>query len=385
MRVLVFGTYDAELHPRVAVLIEGLRAHGHVVQECNIPLGFSTQRRVATLQRPWRLTGLGLRILRRWAGLVRRARGSGRPDVVLVGYLGHFDVLLARRLFPGIPLVLDHLVSGAETAEDRQLGGGLATRVLRWLDRRAVASADIVVVDTEEHRHLVPAARRADVVVVAVGAGETWFDAAAARSRRSDGRQPAAVSGPLRVVFFGVFTPLQGAPVIGAAIGLLVGEPIDVTMIGHGQELPATIAAAAGNDRVTWKHWVPAADLPAVVAAHDVCLGIFGAGVKALQVVPTKVFQGLAAGTAVVTSDTPPQRRLLGSAALLVPPGDPVALAAVLRGLASDPGRLQELRTTGTAAARRIAAAEAVTAALDRALSERVSPELPRLGKRIDG
>ena len=378
MRVLAFGTYDAELHPRVAVLIEGLRARGHVVDECNIPLGLSTQRRVATLQQPWRLTGFGLRILHRWLGLARRARRTDRPDVVLVGYLGHFDVLLARRLFRGVPLVLDHLVSGAETAVDRQLGGGLATRVLRWLDRRAVAAADIVVVDTEEHRDLVPVERRAEAVVVAVGAGEPWFAAATAAAR-----QPDEPVGPLSVVFFGVFTPLQGAPVIGAALGQLSGEPIEVTMIGHGQELSATVAAARGNDRVSWKHWVPAGELPALVAAHDVCLGIFGAGSKARHVVPTKVFQGLAAGTAVVTSDTPPQRRVLGSAAVLVPPGDPTALADVLRDLASDPVKVRTLRTAGAAAARDIAAAEAVTAPLDVALTERIPRLLPRLGKPL--
>ena len=77
---------------------------------------------------------------------------------------------------------------------------------------------------------------------------------------------------------------------------------------------------------------MPAANLPALVAGHDVCLGIFGTGDKALRVVPNKVFQGAAAGCAIVTSDTAPQRRALGDAAVLVPPGDPEALAAALRG-----------------------------------------------------
>ena len=52
--------------------------------------------------------------------------------------------------------------------------------------------------------------------------------------------------------------------------------------------------------------------------------------------VPNKVFQGAAAGCAVVTSDTAPQRRVLGDAAVLVPPGDPAALAEALRSLAAD-------------------------------------------------
>jgi SAM-dependent methyltransferase len=93
-------------------------------------------------------------------------------------------------------------------------------------------------------------------------------------------------------------------------------------MVGSGQELPATRSAAARNAHVTWIDWTAAADLPALVGSHEVCLGIFGTGAKALRVVPNKVYQGAAAGCAVVTSDTAPQRAALGDDALLVPPGD---------------------------------------------------------------
>jgi glycosyltransferase involved in cell wall biosynthesis len=96
---------------------------------------------------------------------------------------------------------------------------------------------------------------------------------------------------------------------------------------------------------------VPNTELPALVAEHDVCLGIFGSGEKARRVVPNKVFQGAAAGCAVVTSDTTPQRRVLGEGAILVPPGNADALAAALRELAADAGKLAGLR----AAARELA------------------------------
>ncbi len=60
--------------------------------------------------------------------------------------------------------------------------------------------------------------------------------------------------------------------------------------------------------------------------------------------VPNKVFQGAAAGCAIVTSDTAPQRRALAGAGVLVPPGDPDALAAALLRLAGDRGELARLR-----------------------------------------
>jgi glycosyltransferase involved in cell wall biosynthesis len=109
---------------------------------------------------------------------------------------------------------------------------------------------------------------------------------------------------------------------------------------------------------------VAPADLPALVAGHDVCLGIFGRGDKALRVVPNKVFQGAAAGCAVVTSDTAPQRRALGECAVLVPPGDPQALAAALRALADDRDRLQALRTGAWTLARERFVPEAVVVPL---------------------
>jgi glycosyltransferase involved in cell wall biosynthesis len=346
MRALLFGTYDASAHPRIAILGAGLRDSGMTVTECNAPLGLDTAARVAMLAQPWRAPALLARLARRWLTLSRETRRLPAPDVVLVGYLGHFDVHLARLLFRRVPLVLDHLVGASDTARDRRLDGGPRQAVLRLIDAAALRAADVVLVDTEEHRLALPARHQGRAVVVPVGASAAWYAAAPAAGELPGGQPPAseAVPGPLRVVFYGLYTPLQGTPVIGAALSLLAGTPVEVTMIGDGQDAPAAKAAAAANGAVRWVDWVPAADLPAVVASHDVCLGIFGTGDKARRVVPNKVFQGAAAGCAIVTSDTAPQRRVLGEAAVLVPPGDPEALAAALRRLAADRVELARLR-----------------------------------------
>jgi glycosyltransferase involved in cell wall biosynthesis len=353
MRTVIFGTYDTATHPRIATIAEGLAARGFDVAECNIPLGLSTADRVDMLAKPWKAAGLAVLLGSRWLGLARRARKLGRPDAVVVGYLGHFDVHLARLLYRRrkVPVVLDHLISAAGTAKDRRIaGGGLKTRLLTLIDSAALRAADIVVVDTEEHLETVPAKYRAKAVVLHVGAPAPWFAAgelAAAQLEAS--AEPAAA---LRVVFYGLYTPLQGTPVIGEALGRIAGAPVEVTMIGRGQDEAETKRLAAANESVRWLDWVPAAELPALVAGHDVCLGIFGTGDKALRVVPNKVFQGAAAGCAVVTSDTAPQRRVLGDTAVLVPPGDPAALADALRRLAEDRETLLKLRH----AARQLAA-----------------------------
>jgi len=373
MRVTVFGTYDAKAHPRVGIIADGLRAHGYEVQECNAPLGLDTAARVAILAQPWRVPVLLGTLAKRWLRLIRVARRQPRPDVVLVGYLGHFDVRLARLLFRRTPIVLDHLIGASDTARDRQLSGGFRQVLLRAIDSGALRSADLVVVDTDEHLSTLPTQYRDRGVVVPVGAPRPWFDAALAlpdSEQASDDEQTSATDHPLRVLFFGLYTPLQGTPVIGRALARLTGSPIEVTMIGKGQDAAEARQTAASNTAVRWLEWVGPDELPELVAAHDVCLGIFGTGPKALRVVPNKVFQGAAAGCAIVTSDTAPQRRALGDAALFVPPGDPDALAEALLWLAGDRAELRRARE----AARRLAlssfAAEQIVRPLIKRLDE---------------
>ncbi len=235
----------------------------------------------------------------------------------------------------GTPLVLDHLISASDTARDRGEHNPLKLAGLAALDRAALTMADIVLVDTPEHRQLLPARIGGRSVIVAVGADGAWFRAGAGRPMASRQRE-MDLQEPLKVVFFGLYTPLQGTVTIGTALAMLGEAPIEVTMIGDGQDRLAAAAAAQGGVAVRWLDWVPAHELPGIVAAHDVCLGIFGTTPKALRVVPNKVFQGAAAGCAVVTSDTHPQRQMLGDTGLFVAPGNAGALAAMLRRLAGD-------------------------------------------------
>ena len=326
-----FGTYDVGTHPRVGVLQEGLAANGFDVVEINEPLDFPTHARVELLTRPWKAPALAWRVARAWWTLWRRGRNV-TADIVVVGYLGHFDVHLARRRF-GAPIVLDYLVGLGDTSVDRGVAASSRiARVLSAIDRRAVAAADVVLVDTNEQAAMCPAD---DPIVVPVGAPSSWF------------RDPARHDDVLRVVFSGLYTPLQGTHAIGEAIGAL-GQRRDIsfTMIGDGQDRAECerLAGPRSSGQVEWIDWIEASELAAVVNEHHVCLGIFGTTPKAARVVPNKVFQGVAAGCAIVTADTPPQRRVLDDAAAFVAPGDGHGLAATLAELADDPARLAEHR-----------------------------------------
>jgi glycosyltransferase involved in cell wall biosynthesis len=337
--VVLFGTYDAVLHPRVATMREGLAASCEL-SELNQPLGLSTADKIDAASSARGALRLGVAIARAWWPLWRRARRARLdPDLVVVGYLGHFDVHLARLLWPRTPIALDHLVGLADTVRDRGLGGGLKLRLLDALDRAALHRADLVIVDTAEQLEQLPDPARDRAVVVPVGATHEWAEQVG----------PAAPP-PVQVCFVGLYTPLHGAPVIGEAIARLADDDrLSFTMIGDGQERAASEAAAGGSARVRWLDWVEGAELPALVASHHVTLGIFGTTPKARRVVPTKVYQGLAAGTLVITSDTAPQRRALGDAARFVPAGDAGALADELRAVADDllSGRTAPRRDAG--------------------------------------
>ncbi|MFT0846426.1 glycosyltransferase [Actinomycetaceae bacterium L2_0104] len=370
MRILGFGTYDVSTHPRVGVLLAGLAEHGHQVVELNRPLGIGTAGRVQALKSPAAALRFALRLLSCWASLIwgaRRFRGRNAPGAILVGYLGHFDVILARLLFPRRTIMLDHLIFAADTAADRRLDGGIKTRLLRALDRLALRSADVIILDTPEHETLVPEELRDRVVVVPVGAPGSWF---AARRERS---LTATAPHPPSVVFFGLFTPLQGTPTIARALRILDDEGVacEVTLIGSGQdeaECREILASLSGIVRVTWRDWVPGSELPSVVASHDICLGIFGVSPKAQRVVPNKAYQGMAAGCALITSDTPSQRAMLPGAHL-VPAGDERALAAELRLLLTDGRALDRARRAAATRADEAFGPDAVTAALEGVLA----------------
>jgi glycosyltransferase involved in cell wall biosynthesis len=336
VKVTFFGTYDTSNTQRVEGLIDGLRARGVSVHECNAPLKLNTAMRVKIASQPWRLPVLLLHLAGCWGRLIRLRRKVPPSQAVIIGHLGHFDIHLARLLFRRTPLVLDYMISGSDTVKDRKVSKGLKNRVFAWIDHAALKAADIVITDTEEHRLRLPKKYRHKGVAVMVGAPENF---GAVRPRKTN------TKGPLKVIFYGAFTPLQGAPTIGRALAL-VKTPMDVTMAGTGQDLAETkqAAAEAKAAQITWVEWIDAKDLPAAVAGHDICLGIFGKGEKAYRVVPNKAYQGAAAGCAVITADTPPQRRVLGDAAVFVPPEDPKALATALDHLANHPNEVERLR-----------------------------------------
>ena len=354
MRVLYFGTYERD-YPRNAQVISCLRGAGVEVVE----------RHASVWERRRHKWSLGLAAAARIGVAEARLLLGGRRerfDAVIVGYPGHFDVPAARRIARGRPVVFNPLVSLHETlVEDRArfAAGSPAAGVLRRVDRLALRRADLVVADTEQNaRHLAVLGELdpARLAVCFVGAEERLF---------RPGRQP---EGEFHALFVGKLIPLHGLETILAAARLAPELPFRV--VGNGQ-LDALMGGRPPN--VEWVEWVEYERLPEENQQAGCALGVFGTGPKTARVIPNKAFQALACGTPLVTADTPAARELLadGESAILVPAGDPAALAAAVRRLATDAGLARRIGAGGLAAYREHAS-EAVLGERWRQLLERL-------------
>ena len=151
---------------------------------------------------------------------------------------------------------------------------------------------------------------------------------------------------PFTAVFVGKLIPLHGLETILAAARL--APELRLRVIGTGQ-LGSLLESRPAN--VDWLPWVDYELLPGELHRAGCALGIFGTSDKARRVIPNKAFQALACGVPLVTADSPAARELLsdGENALLVPPGDPAALAEALRRLAGDPALARRLGGAGLA------------------------------------
>ena len=348
MRVLYFGTYERD-YPRNAQVIACLRGVGVEVGERHVSVWEGREHKFAA--------GLGSAARLAAAELELVAR---RPepvfDALIVGYPGHLDMAAARRAARGKPIVLNPLVSLADTLVDdrgRFKPGSLAACVLLRIDRSAFRSADLVVADTEAHAELFRGLGARRVEVCLVGAEERVFT-------------PGWTGGG-PFLFVGKLIPLHGLETILAAAAL-VDHPFRV--VGSGQ-LESLLASRPAN--VEWVPWVEYEDLPRELHGAAAALGVLGTSGKAARVIPNKAFQALACGTPLVTADTPAARELLvdGESALLVPTGDPDALAAALRRLVAEPDLAPRIAAGGLAAYR-AQASQAVLGARWRALIESV-------------
>jgi glycosyltransferase involved in cell wall biosynthesis len=306
------------------------------------------------------------------------ARVARAADVLLVPAFRHKDMPLASWLKGRRPLVFDPLVSRHDTlVRDWAIHseGSRQARWNEWIDRWALSLADRVLCDTWAHGRLYEAlgVPKHRLWRVPVGAEDVFF-------RIGDPPDP----GPVRVVYVGGFLPLHGVPTVIEAAARLEREAsslpdFTIELVGEGIELERArrLAARCGLRRTTFRGPCPYHEAPRVLGEAHVVLGAFGATAKAGRVIPHKVYQGLAAGRAVVTGDGSGLRELFepGTHLIGVARDHADGLAAALKELISSPERRAALGARGRERATEVGSTERIGVELKRAIEGNGDPQ----------
>jgi glycosyltransferase involved in cell wall biosynthesis len=370
----------------------------------NQPSGVLPPQYRRTLRRRERRDGYA--VLRTWlyatprAGIVRKTlshltfmvssvllgwRASGPADIVVVSSPTLFSIasawLLARIKRARLIVEIRDL-RRAIAVEPGELSNPRLIRLLERLELTACAAADEVVVVSDGIRENligggVPTGK---VHTIRGGVNLDRFDPAARPDlylRAGLGARPDECL----VVYAGTHGIAQGLPEAAQAASRLIGRPVHLAFVGDGSDKPRlrhqVTELALSN--VTLANSVPPALMPSLLATADILLVTLRDSPLSATVIPSKMFEYLAAGRPVIGAVAGEAAQLLKEAgALVVPPGDTAALAAAIRELAADLGRRAAMAAEGRAYVERFFDHAEMARQYRKILAEKIPAEPPR-------
>ncbi len=326
-------------YTRNKILIQGLRRAGVEVVECHVKLWSGIQDRVNAASGGWFHTKFILRVISVYFQLLRKYRHIGEYDVMVVGYPGQLDVYLARLLswLRRKPLVLDILMSIYLVCKERGLDkiSPLTIWGLRQVEWLACRLPDLLIIEGPEYRDWFINEHKLDESrfgYVPLGADDDVF--CPVEITHLDNEY-------FTVLYHGSFLPSHGVNTIIEAAKLLHEEK-DVVfhLLGKGPEkdLALILVEKYGLENVQFLGFVPEGELLLRLSQADICLGVFGSTPQAQMTMQNKIFETLAMGKAIISSDSSAIRSALihGEHIYLIPREDPNALADAIRKLKGD-------------------------------------------------
>ncbi|MDD3190212.1 MAG: glycosyltransferase [Candidatus Pacebacteria bacterium] len=344
MRICYFGTYEQK-YPLNSILIKGLRKNGVEVVECHEAVWEKYGNKTGSFLRPVSLLKLFIGILVAYFKLIYKFFWNCKNiDFYVVGYIGQVDMFLLKFLkflkrdkkkIIFVPLF--SIYDGAILDRELFKKSSLFAKMLFFIDKYSMKSADMVFLDTNEHIEYVSELFGIDIKKFRrsfVGADEDIFFPIEAEKDRQPSRQ-------FTVLFFGKYIPLHGLEYIIEAAQLLRKEKdIKIKMVGSGQIYRQILELneRLKNENVEFISWIEHEKLVDEIKNADVVLGIFGGTEKSLRVIPNKVFQAVACRKPVITGDSLAIRELFtdGENIVLCNNRDPVSLRDSIIGLYED-------------------------------------------------
>ena len=257
--------------------------------------------------------------------------------------------LLARAL--GRRVVFDHHDLFPELVEAK-FGAGPLVRLARSCERATFAAANAVLAANESHAEIAHergGKAAEDVVVVRNGPRATDL-------AEPDGR-PGALADP-HLVYVGAVSAQDGVAALPEVLRLLETEHglagARLTIVGDGDARPqveaeASRAGVAG--RVSFTGWVDVDEVPALIAAADVCVDPAPPTPLNERSTMIKIAEYLAAAKPVVAYDLLETSRTAAGAARLAPAGDAGEMARTIASLAADESERRRLSDAARARA----------------------------------
>jgi glycosyltransferase involved in cell wall biosynthesis len=326
MKICWFGIYDPR-YARNSILMSGLRANGAEVVEC---------------QEDWKDPKRNQKLLRRLKHLAPSC------DIIYAAYPAPVPAILAK-IFSRKPVVMDAMYSMYDAVvNDRKETFAFHPRALRLLafDWFACLLADRIIVDTEEHKKYWSGWLFVDprkIEVVYIGADPKNFTRSLGAEKAHD---------RFIVHSSGKYIPLQGTEKVVEAARILKDDAsILFRLLGwkKGVYKADELIQSYGLKNVERIERVPLDEYNRYMSEADVVLGIFGDTAKAKRAIPNKVFEGMAAGKAVITMDTPAVREIFTEDDICLVKNDPESIAAAVKRLQNDPALRARLAKNGYA------------------------------------